>query len=250
MMDKFCLKWNDFQSNVSNSFSLLRNEDYLHDVTIVTDDNDQIAAHKLVLSACSEYFKSIFKKNKHSHPLLCLEGMNSKDVINMMDYMYNGELQIFQEDLERFLNIAQRLKLEGLITDPNADQEEEVKVKETGPIKNTETKFHDNFPEVRQEKAKPKGEGQEKMISKLSTDNYYADNILQVEEQIEQNIVKNMDATYSCKICGKNSGRKISHCKNHIETHLEGLSFNCPLCEKTFRSRPSLAMHKSTKHRN
>ena len=114
MSEKFCLKWNDFQSNVSNSFSLLRNEDYLHDVTIVTDDNDQIAAHKLVLSASSEYFKNIFKKNKHSHPLLCLEGVSSKDVRNMMDYIYNGELQIIQEDVDRFLNIAHRLKIEGL----------------------------------------------------------------------------------------------------------------------------------------
>ena len=126
MSEKFCLKWNDFQSNVSNSFSLLRNEDYLHDVTIVSDDNEQIAAHKLVLSACSEYFKSIFKKNKHSHPLLCLEGLSSQDVRNVMDYIYNGELQIFQEDLDRFLNIAQRFKLEGLLTDPDADQEEEI----------------------------------------------------------------------------------------------------------------------------
>ena len=71
MSEKFSLKWNDFHSNVSKSFSLLRNEDYLHDVTIVSDDNEQIAAHKLVLSTCSEYFKSIFMKNKqHSHPLV------------------------------------------------------------------------------------------------------------------------------------------------------------------------------------
>ena len=117
MSEKFCLKWNDFQANVSNSFSLLRNEDYLHDVTIVTDDNEQVAAHKLVLSACSEYFKNIFKTNKHSHPLMCLEGVSSSDVRNMMDYIYNGELQIFQEDLDRFLDVAQRLKIQGLLAD-------------------------------------------------------------------------------------------------------------------------------------
>ena len=166
-----------------------------------------------------------------------------------MDYIYNGEVQIFQEDLDKFLNIAQRLKLEGLISDPNADQDE-VNVEETRPIKNTETKFHENFSKVRQEKAKPKGEGQERTISKLTTDISYPDNISEIDEQIQQNIVKNVDGTYSCKVCGKNSGRKIQHCRNHIETHLEGLSFNCPLCEKTFRSRPSLAMHKSNKHRN
>ena len=78
MSEKFCLKWNDFLSNVSKSFSLLRNEDYLHDVTIVSDDNEQIAAHKLVLSTCSEYllqehiyeeqaFKSTFVLRRFEH---------------------------------------------------------------------------------------------------------------------------------------------------------------------------------------
>ena len=113
MSEKFSLKWDAFQSNVSNSFAILRNEDYLLDVTIVTDDNEQVEAHKLVLSACSEYFKNIFKTKKHSHPLLCLEDVSSKDIQNLMDYIYNGELQLFQEDLDRFLSLAQRFKLEG-----------------------------------------------------------------------------------------------------------------------------------------
>ena len=112
MSEKFCLKWNDFEANVSSYFGLLQNEDYLHDVTIVTDDNEQIAAHKLVLSACSEYFKNIFRKNKHSNPLLCLEGVSSNDVNNVMDYIYNGEVQIFQDDLDRFLMSKHCTKVE------------------------------------------------------------------------------------------------------------------------------------------
>ena len=80
MAEKFCLKWNDFQSNVSKSFRIFRNEDYLHDVTLVGDDHHKISAHKLVLSACSEYFKDIFKNNQHSHPLLCLDGITKDDL--------------------------------------------------------------------------------------------------------------------------------------------------------------------------
>ena len=245
MSEKFCLKWNDFHSNVSKSFSLLRNEDYLHDVTIVSDDNEQIAAHKLVLSTCSAYFKSIFMKSKHSNLLLCLEGLNTKDVRNMMDYMYNGELQIFQDDLDRFLNVAQRFKLEGLIN----DQDEEVNVKETEleHFNNKDTNLHNSFVNLN-DKTKTKPERQDRAIAKASTDSNPV-NISEIDVQIEQNIIKNLDGTYSCNMCGKNSGRNMGHCKNHIETHLEGLSFTCPLCEKTFRSRPSLAMHKSTKHR-
>ena len=113
MAEKFCLKWNDFHSNVSQSFGLFRNEDYLHDVTLVSDDHHQVSAHKLVLSACSEYFKNIFKLNNkpNTHPLLCLDGIKSDDLKNIMDYIYNGEVQIFQDDLDRFLSIAQKLKL-------------------------------------------------------------------------------------------------------------------------------------------
>ena len=59
MEEKFILKWDHFHSNASKSFSVLRNADYLHDVTLVSDDHNQIWAHKLVLSACSEYFKDI-----------------------------------------------------------------------------------------------------------------------------------------------------------------------------------------------
>ena len=85
MAEIFCLKWNDFSSNVSKSFRLLRSADYLHDVTLVGDDHKQVSAHKLVLSACSEYFRNIFMnnhtKNIH-HLLLCLDGISYTDLEN------------------------------------------------------------------------------------------------------------------------------------------------------------------------
>ena len=46
---KFCLKWTDFTINTTKAFGLLRKEDFLQDVTIVGDDNQQVTAHKLVL---------------------------------------------------------------------------------------------------------------------------------------------------------------------------------------------------------
>ena len=234
MSEKFYLKWNDFHSNVSNSFSLLRNEDYLHDVTIVTDDHEQIAAHKLVLSACSEYFRNIFKKNKHSHPLLCLDGVSSKDVRNMMDYVYNGELQIFQEDLDGFLNVAQRLKIEGLMTDQKAE------------VNHLETEqFKKEKPPIQSLKI-PSYQSEKRVLAKLNTEN--SENNLDVLEQIDENIVRNSDNMWECKICSRSFARKDS-LKQHIETHLEGVSYDCPMCEKTFRSRHSLKQHKHKFHK-
>ena len=85
-MDKFCLKWNDFQINASKTFRDLRREEDFFDVTLVSDDEKHIAAHKLVLSASSEVFKNILRKASHSNPMIYLNGFNSKDlnlIINM-----------------------------------------------------------------------------------------------------------------------------------------------------------------------
>ena len=115
MSEKFNLKWNDFHSNIAKSYILLRNEEYLQDVTLMGDDHKQISAHKLVLSASSDYFKDIFKNNKHSHPFFCLDGIKNHDLNNILDYIYNGEVQIYQENMDQFLSIAQRFKLKGLL---------------------------------------------------------------------------------------------------------------------------------------
>ena len=37
--------------------------------------------------------------------------VSSVDLGNVLDYIYNGEAQIFQESIDKFLVVAQRLKL-------------------------------------------------------------------------------------------------------------------------------------------
>ena len=115
MSEKFCLKWNDFHANVSKSFKTLRSADDFYDVTLVSDDQKQLSAHKIVLSTSSEYFKDVLRSNKHPHPMLCLNGVSSNELSSILDYIYNGEIQIYQEQLDSFLQIAQRFQLEGLI---------------------------------------------------------------------------------------------------------------------------------------
>ena len=247
MSEKFCLKWNDFQSNVSNCFGLLRDEDYLHDVTIVTDDNEQTPAHKLVLSACSEYFKNIFKRNKNPNLLICLKGVNFHDLGNVFDYIYNGEVKIYQEDIERFLEVAQRFKLEGLQGD-NQDKSPEEFTQE--PVDDMKTKPLDaknhSKPNLIQQ---PKVVKERAVVSANLAENPHAKVLTEINQQIEEHIEKSLDGTFICRLCGKKSGANKTHIRNHIETHLEGLSFNCQHCGKAFRSRNSLSKHVSVYHK-
>ena len=242
MSEKFCLKWNDFHSNVSNSFGLLRNEDYLQDVTIVTDDNEQVAAHKLVLSACSEYFKNIFKKNKSSNLLLCIEGVNSADLGNVLDYIYNGQVQIFQENIDRFLEVAQRLKLEGLLGNKEEEASEDLE-KPNLEVGDGGLQTVNELP-IQEEKMKQPKISNERTIACNNMDNLNAD------QQILRYMEKSSDGTYTCKICGKGSVKQRVHIRNHIETHLEGLSFDCQQCGKVFRSRNALSKHIHYQHKS
>ena len=132
MSEKFCLRWNDFEANAIKSFRNLRNEEDFYDVTLVSSDQHQVQAHKLVLSASSEYFKKILTNNgKHSNTLLCLEGISTLELTNVLDYIYNGEVQIYQDNLDRFLLVAQRFQLEGLIEEESDKTENDHAVTKT-----------------------------------------------------------------------------------------------------------------------
>ena len=122
MAEKFSLKWNDYLVNVPKKFSRLRNEEEFSDATLVSSDKRQVSAHKVVLSSCSDYFKTILQSNNKSKDIiLCLENINHDDLNNMLDYVYNGEVSIEQNQLDSFLMIAQRFQLEGMISEPEAE---------------------------------------------------------------------------------------------------------------------------------
>ena len=111
--EKFCLKWNEFESNVSHAFQDLREGRDFLDVTLACEDS-QIEAHKMILSASSKVFHSILKKNPHQHPLLYLKGVKIEDLQSIIDFLYVGEVNVAQENLNSFLTVAEELQIKGL----------------------------------------------------------------------------------------------------------------------------------------
>jgi len=107
------LRWNDFESNISVAFQELREDKDFFDVTLACDEN-QIQAHKVILSACSPFFRTVLKRNKHEHPLLYLKGVKYSDIVAVLNFMYHGEVNVAQEDLNSFLAVAEDLKVKGL----------------------------------------------------------------------------------------------------------------------------------------
>ncbi|XP_037050475.1 protein abrupt isoform X3 [Bradysia coprophila] len=118
---QYSLKWNDFQSSILSSFRHLRDEEDFVDVTLACDTRS-FTAHKVVLSACSPYFRKLLKANPCEHPIVILRDVRAEDVESLLRFMYNGEVHIGHEQISDFLKTAQLLQVRGLadVTGPQS----------------------------------------------------------------------------------------------------------------------------------
>ena len=112
--EKFCLRWNDFETNISSAFREIRDDKEFFDVTLASEDDSQIQAHKVIIAACSPFFRQVLRRNSHQHPLLYLKGVKFKELESVLSFMYHGEVNIAQDDLNTFLAVAEELRVKGL----------------------------------------------------------------------------------------------------------------------------------------
>jgi len=130
--EKFCLRWNDFESNISVAFREIREEKDFFDCTLSCGSR-QIQAHKLILSACSPFFRSVLRQNPHQHPLLYLKGVEFSDLQAVLNFMYHGEVNVAQEELNSFLAVAEELKVKGLTQNNSGNDSSNTKPKAETP---------------------------------------------------------------------------------------------------------------------
>ncbi|KAJ3660152.1 hypothetical protein Zmor_004621 [Zophobas morio] len=116
-MQQYCLRWNNHQPNFISVFSSLLNSESLVDVTLAAEGR-HLQAHKVVLSACSSYFQSLFTINPCQHPIVILKDVKFTDLKVMVDFMYYGEVNVSQEQLPYILKTAEMLKIKGLAEIP------------------------------------------------------------------------------------------------------------------------------------
>lgn len=116
---QFSLRWNNYTNYITGAFDSLRYEEDLVDVTLCCEGR-KIRAHKILLSACSAYFKEIFKENPCQHPVIIFKNVKYSDLMSIVEFMYQGEVSVVQESLPSFLHTAELLSIRGL-TDNSGD---------------------------------------------------------------------------------------------------------------------------------
>ena len=243
--DNYNIEWRGYKETVSLSFKQLRQENILCDVTLVTDDDIHLSAHKVVLSACSTFFKSIFTKTSHPNPLLYLGSGDSKNINYILDYVYAGRVQIFEEDVGNFLKLAKQLKIEGLtLTDKNKSEvdkkvkskpaEEDPKIDEVQAVLNT---IEDISNEPREESRE--NFTRKQLENKVSQDVQEAMVCMKVEEEANTSIEETeMEET------------SVEAAVDNVESNEEDKAgVQCPICYKHYKNKMSLAAHKSKYHK-
>ena len=251
--EKFSLKWNDYQTNWSQSLSGLRNDTDLSDVTLITDDKVKISAHKILLSSCSNVFNFILKESKQSNPLLYLGGVSSTNLGYILDYIYHGEVNLYQEQLDGFLESAQQLEISGLMGDyQNNKNEQECEFEDNKKSMQPffeESQDHqmvninDNVKTQRQ---------RSQFTRSISKNGPNYDVTGMTFEEIGAKIksmYQKIDGVWTCNECGKTSNNKSTDMRLHVETHLDGLCYTCNICQKEFRSKHLLKFHKKSCHK-
>ena len=252
--EKLCLQWNDFPNNLSSAIRDLRDDEHFTDVTLACEDGTQVDAHKVVLVSCSPFFKNLLQRNKHPHPLIYMKGVRSEDLVAIRDFLYQGEANVCQENLNSFLALAEELQLKGL---QENDQQTKENICETFEPKNIAKTPNISTERLRFAEGK-KFKFPNKTISNqpmesttineralsLNTDSSFT-NEKELAEKVksmmlvsENRVTNKKERARICKVCGKEG--QFQNMTSHIEAnHISGIVLPCNICGIT----PEMGLH-------
>ena len=190
-------------------------------VTLVCEEDQEIETHKLILTACSPFFSKLLNK-KHLNHMIYIREVKVKVLVAIVDYIYHGEADISQEDLNDFFALAEELQLKGLVGS------QKTTVKDTDLTIKTASEYTT--------KHNVKSEKHQNVTSECNEDS-----------MAEKNV--DGELKWKCSVCGK-ATKLRGDIKRHIESHhIEGISHACNQCGKVSRSSHALNMHILSYHR-
>ena len=258
--DNCKISWNTYPEHVTEMLHDMIRYKELSDVTLICDDRKELKAHKIVLSACSKVFNSIFKEHSVDNSVIYLSGIKHQEMESILDFMYVGVASFEKDRMNDLVDMTQSLE-----------------VKEIGYFKDyfNVKKINTDENEVRQLK--------EELMNEINEDKFQNDNIdfgksrrlsfkrnlvdvsnLQTEEgkftchQCQKEFSsdlgfrihiqsKHQDLKYSCNECNFQAVTP-SHLKGHIKSKLEGVKYACDLCKFQATQKYNLKTHIQTKH--
>ena len=245
-LENICLKWSDFQQNIGASYQQIRASGDLSDVTLVAEDGQRIEAHRLILAACSEFFSTVIRGAKHTHPIIYMRGLKARDLMAIVDFIYYGEANIHQEDLENFLALGEELQLKGLSANLNGAgdmlskpprapfQEYSEKLIQVKKDLDGSAEYSDNYPIIESYTVDEEEVKIEDIAAKIDA------MINEKKKQVEDG---KLETGFKCEVCNMNCST-IYNLKVHVMRHKRVKSTSCKKCLMDFKDSDLLRSHK------
>merc|ERR1712150_22696 len=250
MAEKYTLNWDTFSDHLKLTFKDLYDQGRYADVTLVSDDQTQFNAHKIVLSACSPVFKKIIDSNPSQHPLIYLRGIQSYEMESILQFMYLGEGKFYHERMREFLRVAQDLEVKEISDGVELPSEEaEETVEENIPEESIGEDFFEETPsQPEQTKVRPR-----RPRTELSNDNKSTEclecgaKFTRNDNMVKHYRSKHEGVKYPCNQCDYQATEKGS-LQRHIQTKHESIKYRCNQCDYQATTQGNLQSHLSAKH--
>ena len=112
--EKYNVLWQDYNDHLRDMLHTMRKFDEFTDVTLICDDQREIHAHKVVLSACSPVLKAILQRKDYGIPIVYLKGIKFPEMESILQFMYLGQTTVDQQRITSFLDVAKNLEIKEL----------------------------------------------------------------------------------------------------------------------------------------
>ena len=169
-------------------------------------------------------------------------GVKSKALEYILDFIYSGQVEIFQNHLNDFLELGQDLKLKGIINESFVDGKKDT---EQNIIKSADE--NTSGPITENVLTTLKNEAADYSLAYNNTD-YNEDEDF---ESTINGMIEKVGTMWHCKVCGKEYiPKNKSSLKHHVETkHVTGFTHTCKICQKKLSTKASLQKHMLLYHK-
>ena len=223
---KFNLSWNTYNQHLKEMLQNMLEASDFTDITLVSDDKMKFKAHKVVLSACSQVFKSIIDDISKESSTVYLRDIQGQDLESILQFMYLGEATLFRERMKEFLDVAKSLEIKEIFNNVYTPEKDSPTFEED-----------DCFSILSKEEEITAIKEEEEIEEEISSPK------LKTKEDSLQNFeIPSISGSYPCNQCDKVLTTSSNRLK-HITSIHEGLRHTCNLCNKEFTQSASLKRH-------
>ena len=246
--------WNTLQSTVIGAIREFRELDEFLDVTLLSDEQESIKVHSVVLAASSPLLRNLLQVSpelNQNSSTYQLRGVPSLYLNYIIDYIYYGEVLVPVDNVERFLDVASKLQITGLTKDLIERPEISQRIQQPEKAKKHSLDLP-HPPRSKKDCSKSVLKSDDKNAAKNLPPNLKTKRINQrfevhSKEELEQRIDENVDkVNILCMICNDKPHKRLtlSHLRKHVATHFIGVTYTCDFCCKKHWSKEALRVHK------